>query len=174
MGRAPDGIRVGRHHDLTGREWYVWLPRGLFLIPTGIVLLALANVFGQHPSTSLARSSQASVSLSAPTRVRGGLLWGAKFDIHARTTLDDARLVLASTWLEGMTVNTIEPSPADETSRDGALELDLGTIPAGQDHVLFIQFQTNPTTIGRRDTPITLMDDDVRVLSIDRTMTVYP
>jgi len=174
MTGAPDGIRVGRHRDMKGREWHVWLPRGLFLIPAGIVVLALANVFGQRPSTSLARSSQASLSLSAPTHVRGGLLWGAKFDIHARTTLDDARLVLASSWLEGMTVNTIEPSPKDETSRDGALELDLGTIPAGQDHLLFIEFQTNPTTIGRRDTRITLMDRDLRVLSIDRTMTVYP
>src|SRR6185312_9062389 len=120
---TPQGIQIGRHRDLRGREWHGWLRRGLLLIPTAIVVLALANVFGQHPATSTASTSAATMSVFAPTSVRGGLIWEARFDVHAVRTIRHARLVLDSDWLEANTVNTIEPSPSRETSRNGALEL---------------------------------------------------
>jgi hypothetical protein len=171
---TPEGIQIGRHRDLRGREWHGWTRRGLLLIPVVIVILALANVFGQHPQTSTAATSAASLSVFAPSSVRGGLIWEARFDVHAVRTLRDARLVLDSDWLESNTVNTIEPSPSQETSRNGALELDLGRIAAGTRHLLFIQFQTNPTNVGRRTVSVELLDGDQRLLRISRTLTVFP
>ena len=49
-----------------------------------------------------------------------------------------------------MTLNTLEPAPVGEASRDGRIALDLGHIPAGDEHVLFLHFQVNPTDVGRR------------------------
>jgi hypothetical protein len=43
-------------------------------------LLALANVFGQRPSTSTAADGAATLSLYAPERVRGGDM----FELRAR------------------------------------------------------------------------------------------
>ena len=110
----------------------------------------------------------------APTTVRGGLIWEARFDVHAVRTIRDARLVLDSDWLEANTVNTIEPSPSQETSRNGALELELGRLPAGQRHLLFMQFQTNPTNVGRRTVTVDLLDGNQQLLRISRTLTVFP
>jgi hypothetical protein len=163
MSDAPQAIRIGRHRDLQGRRWHAWVRRGLLVIPAAIVVLALANVFGQHPQTS-----------TAPTSVRGGLIWEARFDVHAVRTLRDARLVLDSDWLEANTVNTIEPSPPQETSRNGALELKLGRVPAGRRHLVFMQFQTNPTNVGRRTVTVALLDGNRRLLRISRTLTVFP
>jgi len=139
MTDAPQGIRIGRHRDPRGRERQVWVRRGLLLIPAAIVALALANVFGQHPQTSTASTPAAALSVFALASVRGGLIWEARFDDHAVRTIRDARLVLDSDWLEANTVNTIEPSPSRETSRNGALELDLSRVPAGQRHLLYMQ-----------------------------------
>lgn len=50
-----------------------------------------------------------------------GLLFSARITIHANETLQDAALVLNSNWLEGMTLNTLEPSPVSETSQNGSL-----------------------------------------------------
>ncbi|HXD69994.1 MAG TPA: hypothetical protein VN615_09045 [Gaiellales bacterium] len=174
MTDTPQGIQIGRHRDLRGREWHGWLRRGLLLIPTAIVVLALANVFGQHPATSTASTSAATMSVFAPTSVRGGLIWEARFDVHAVRTIRHARLVLDSDWLEANTVNTIEPSPSRETSRNGALELDLGRLPAGRRHLLFMQFQTNPTNVGRRTVTVALLDGNQQLLRISRTLTVFP
>jgi hypothetical protein len=77
-------------------------------------------------------------------------------------------------WLEGMTVNTIEPSPVGEASNNGRLSLDLGHIPAGESYLLFMQFQTNPTNVGHRDASVTLKDGDTKLLHVDRTITIFP
>jgi hypothetical protein len=174
VAETPQGIQVGRHRDLRGREWQGWTRRALLLIPAVIVVLALANVFGQHPQTSTASVPAASLSVFAPTSIRGGLIWEARFDVHAVRTLRDARLVLDSDWLESNTVNTIEPSPPQETSRNGALELELGRVPAGRRHLLFMQFQTNPTNVGRRTVSVSLLDGNHTLLRISRTLTIFP
>ena len=79
----------------------------------------------------------ATLTVSAPERVRGGLPFAGRFDVKARSDIADARLVLHEGWLEGMSVNTIEPSPVSETSRNGRLQLDLGRLAAGDTHRLY-------------------------------------
>jgi len=170
----PQGIVLAHDRDLDSRRWQIWVRRGLMLIPVAIVVLALLNVFGQTRSITAAASSVASLDVVAPERLRGGLLFEARFDVHARTDVADARLVLDEGWLEGMSVNTIEPSPASETSRDGRLELDLGRLAAGDTYRLYMQFQVIPTNVGSRSADVTLLDGDTRLLTVDRTITVLP
>jgi hypothetical protein len=112
--------------------------------------------------------------VDAPERVRGGLLFEARFDLHARTDIGDARLVLADGWLEGMSINTIEPSPSSETSRDGRLELDIGRLAAGATYRLYMQFQVLPTNVGSRSADVSLWDGTTRLLLVDRTITALP
>ena len=69
-------------------------------------------------------------------------------------------LRLGSGWAESQQMNTIEPSPIAETSRDGDLRFTLGQIPKGQKHVLYIEFQVNPTNVGRRRADVVLYDGD--------------
>ena len=128
---APDQIDLGRHRDLAGRGRAVWLRRGTIAIVTAVPVLALANVFGQRPSTSLARSGTATLSVATPSNLRSGLIYQARVTVDAPAGLNDAHLVLSSGWLDGITVNTIEPSVSNETSVDGGLLLSLGKIPAG-------------------------------------------
>jgi hypothetical protein len=171
----PDQIVLKRHRDLDGRAWEIWVRRGLFALLPILALLGLVNLFGQHPATTTTNSTgAASLKLFAPTRLRSGLLWEARFHITAQRDLKQATLVLSPGWLEGMTVNTIEPSPVGEASNNGRLSLDLGHIPAGQSYLLFMQFQTNPTNVGHRDASLTLKDGDTPLLHLHRTMTVFP
>jgi hypothetical protein len=171
---APQCIRVGRHRDLTGRAWEIWVRRALFAVPLAILALALANVFGQRPVTRSAASPEASLSMYAPDHVRGGDLFVARFHVQARTTLTDARLVLGSGWLEGMTVNAVSPNPSSETSANGSLSLDLGKVDAGRSYLLFADFQVNPTNVGRRPADVELYDGQRRLLRISREITVFP
>jgi hypothetical protein len=171
---VPDELVLRRHRDLVGRKWHPWVRRGLVALLAAVVVLGLVNAFGQRPSTSTAAGPAASLKLYAPSRVRGGLLFEARFHITARQDLRNATLVLGSGWLEGMTLNTVEPSPVGEASRDGRLALQLGHIPAGESYILFLQFQVNPTNVGHRTQTVELDDGDTRILSMRRTITVYP
>lgn len=174
MANQPDYIVVSRDRDLRGRRGDVWARRGVAVLLGVIPLLALLNVFGQHATTSKAVAQSATVEVHAPPAVRMGLLFSARITIHANEKLQDAALVLDSNWLEGMTLNTLEPSPVSETSQNGSLRLELGQIEAGQDFKVYLSFQVNPTTVSHRDQNVELVDGDRSIAIVHRTMTVYP
>jgi hypothetical protein len=172
--KAPDHIDDARHARLVGREWHLRLNRGLLSLVGLFLLLGLANVFGQRPTTSRASSGAASLSVYAPDRVRGGLLYTVRFHVVAHRPLAHATLLLAPGWIEGMQVNSINPQPEQEGSRDGWLELDLGPIAAGKSYITFIEFQVNPTNVGHRAQDVVLADGDRTLFHLHRTITVYP
>lgn len=174
MAKAPDGLTLKQNRDLAGFENRPWTRRALLCLLCVPLILALFNVFGQRPSTSKRSVQAASLSIYAPERVRGGLYYEARFHVQAHDELKDARLVLNSNWIEGLTINTIEPSPVGSASRDGALSYDLGHIPAGQSYVLYVQEQVNPTNIGRRTQTAELWDGETHLLTIERPLTVWP
>jgi hypothetical protein len=171
---VPDRLTLAHHRDLVGRErrprvrWALLAVLGLFC------LLGLANVFGQRPDTQTVSSPAASLEIYSPTSLRSGLYYESRFTVEARREIREATLVLDPGWLEGMTLNTLAPSPVGEASRDGRLAFDLGRVPAGDRHVFFLHFQVNPTTVGRRGADVELHDGETRLLHVDRRVTVYP
>jgi len=174
MADVPDGIVLKRDRDLEGREWQGWVRRGLLALVAALSIAALANVFGQMPETARASSSVADLSIIAPTRLRGGLLWQGRFEIDAREEIKDARLVLGTAWAKEHTINTIEPSPLGEASANGDLSLDLGHIRAGHHYILFMDFQTNPTSLGSQKRTTDLYDGDTHLLAIEQDQIIFP
>jgi hypothetical protein len=139
-----------------------------------VIGLGLFNLFGQRPATTVAESDAARLEVYAPKRVRGGLFYEARFRVDALREVREATLVLDSGWAEGITINTVTPGPIGEASRDGRLAFELGRIPAGQKHVLFLQLQVNPTNVGQRAQDVELYDGDELLATIDRSITVFP
>jgi hypothetical protein len=170
----PDRIVLKRHRDLEGQGHHIWYRRTLVGLLVVFLLLGVFNVFGQRPAGTTVDGSAASLELYAPSKVRGGLLFEARFTIVAHHDVKNALLQLSPGWLEGMQLNTVEPGPLGEASRDGDLLLTLGHIPAGTTYRLFLQFQVVPTNVGRRHADVTLYDGSQKLVHIDREVTVYP
>jgi hypothetical protein len=173
MADTPDFLTLKHNRDAAGRR-EVPTRRAITSVIALFCLAGLLNVFGQRPATSDAAVSAASLKLYAPSRIRGGLFYEARFTIDALQDLKKATLVLDSGWAEGITINTIEPSPIGEASRNGKLVLELGHIPPGDTYLLFVQLQVNPTNIGRRSQDVALYDGDTFLTSIEREVTVFP
>jgi hypothetical protein len=51
---------------------------------------------------------------------------------------------------------------------------DLGHVPAGHKYVLYMQFQINPTTVGRRSQNVRLYDGTTYLLTVHHSVTIYP
>jgi hypothetical protein len=169
----PDQLVLKVARDREGRRDVT--ARRIALAALLVVLaLGLLNVFGQRPATTAADADAATLEVYAPERVRGGLFYEARFTIEAREEVEEATLVLDSGWAEGITINTVAPGPIGEASRDGRLAFELGRIPAGQKHVLFLQLQVNPTNVGHRAQDVELDDGDELLATINRTITVWP
>lgn len=173
MADIPDQLVLKVARDREGRRDVT--ARRIALAALLVVLaLGLLNVFGQRPATTAADADAATLEVYAPERVRGGLFYEARFTIEAREEVEEATLVLDSGWAEGITINTVAPGPIGEASRDGRLAFELGRIPAGQKHVLFLQLQVNPTNVGHRAQDVELYDGDELLATINRTITVWP
>jgi hypothetical protein len=173
MATTPAFLTLRRNRDEVGRR-EVPIRRALIVLVVLFLLAGLLNVFGQRPQTVYAAGPAASLKLYAPTRVRGGLYYEARFTIDAREDLKNAMLELDPGWIEGTTINTIEPGPIGEASRNGKLLFTLGHIRAGTTYLFFMQLQVNPTNVGRRSQDVALYDGGTLLASIDRTITIFP
>ena len=88
--------------------------------------------------------------------------------------LRDARVFLARGWFQGMSVNTIEPSPAEETSDGPWVIFSFGPLPPGRDFHLWLSLQTNPTNVGAHSQDVALYDGPTPVATIHRNLFVFP
>ncbi|MBA2385154.1 MAG: hypothetical protein H0V68_10905 [Actinobacteria bacterium] len=174
MPRPPDALTLARHRDLEGSPQHSLVRRLILVSILLLLVLGLANAFGQRPHTDTAAADGVELEVYSPRRLRSGLFFMSRFTIRADRELEQATLVLDPGWLEGMTLNTLAPAPVGEANRDGRLALDLGRVRAGTKHVFFLHFQVNPTNVGRRAQDVELHDGSAPLLHIDRTVTVFP
>jgi hypothetical protein len=138
------------------------------------VVVALANVFGQGSVVSQAESPGATLTVKAPDRLRGGLIFEGRFEIQAKARIRRPKLVLAPGWTEGMTLNTQIPQAKAETSNGGELTLVFEPIRAGERFTVWTQWQVNPVNVGRRPQDVTLYDGARKLTTVHRELTVFP
>ena len=174
MAPELDGVDLVKARYVDGRGHEVWLRRALLLLLAVVPVLALLNVFGQSATEATASTPAAKLTVRSPTHVRGGLLYEVRFTIQARQDIKNATLALGGGWANGLTMNTIEPSPTNETSNNGDLSFQLGSIQAGHSFVLHLEYQVNPTTTGTRKQQVALLDGTTPLASLTRQLTVYP
>jgi hypothetical protein len=171
---VPEGVVLERSRDLAGRRHHPYYRRLLLCLIAVLPILALLNVFGQHPSTSQVSSPAASLSVTAPTRLRGGLIFQVKIRVVAHREIKQPQIVFDEGWWESMSVNSIEPEPTESSSKDGRVELTYGKLAPGQSLVSWIYFQVNPTNVGKRRENVELDDGETRLVGVNRSMTIFP
>lgn len=176
MTDVPDELTLKRHRDLEGLSPYgIWARRLILAIIAGFCIAGLVNVFGQRPESVSAEVGAAKLSVYAPSAIRGGDFMEARFHITAKRDIKNAILRLDPGWVEGMSMNTIEPVPIGQASDNGRLVFTLGHIPKGSSFILFTQFQVNPTNLAwNRPQNVELDDGNTLLAVVHRSITVFP
>ena len=174
MADTPQFLTLKRNRDLEGMSGRPWLRWALVAALGVVVVLGALNVFGQQPETEVVDADAARLEVLSPDDLRSGLYFMSRFVIDAKEDLEEATLVLDPGWLEGVTLNTVEPSPVGEASRDGRIAFELGHIPAGDQYRFYLQFQVNPTEFGRRSHDVALYDGETLLARLDRTTMIWP
>jgi hypothetical protein len=161
----PDdrGVRRGLHTR-----------RAVLCLLLVVPILALIGLLGQRHANSQAAGPIATLTVRAPKTVRGGLFFESRVQVHVLARIQHPRLVLDQGWLEGMQINSIEPSAQDEDSRNGRLVLAYATWLPGERKTIWLQFQVNPTNVGHRSYGIELDNANTKLARVDRTLTVLP
>lgn len=173
--RLPEGLSHDRDLEMRGRAAPLWIRRGVIVALLAFLALGLAGVFGQESSVTTVRAPAAEVRLDAPARLRGGLLSQGRIRVTAVSRIARPRIVLGTGWSEGITINTVSPSPAAESVDDrGRWVLAYDELPAGGTLTVRLETQVNPTTTGRRDQGVEVRDGAATVARVARTVTIFP
>jgi hypothetical protein len=174
MAEVPEGITLKVNRDLRGRGRRPWYRRGLLCCAAALPILALLNVFGQKPTTTTVSNQAASLSVNAPSALRGGLVFQARVEVIARQDIHALEVIFDRGWWEAMTVNSIQPEP-EETSIDGdRVALAYGKLPIGHKLTVWLEFSVNPTTVGKRRENVAIADDSTPLAHLHRTLTIFP
>ncbi|MGN6814725.1 MAG: hypothetical protein ACTHK3_01400 [Solirubrobacterales bacterium] len=174
MSDLPGGIDLPRHRDFEGKRPGQWLRHLYLLLLLAFVVAALLNVFGADTTTSEARAGAATLKVTAPERVRGGLLYQARIEIHALQPIGAPTLVLDRGWIEETTLNTLEPEPAETTTDEGHLKVRYPPLQPGRILTVYLNFQANPNDVGSHDQGVALFDADEEIASVDRIQVNFP
>jgi hypothetical protein len=168
-------LELRRHRDLVGRQHEHWGGRAVTAVLVVFVVLALANQFGQQPSTSRASGRSAQMTVSTPSRVRGGLIFQTRIDVTAAQRIAQPALILSGGWFDGMTLNSVQPPPASQSPVGSGLSLIYPRLPAGRTMTVWLEWSVNPTNLAwDRTEQIELTDHATPLLSIRRSVTVFP
>lgn len=170
--KPPDGVDRERS-TVSARS--AWSSRIVLTAIALLVVLGLLNTFGQRPTTSQAEAQAATLRVTAPADLRGGLIFQVRVDIAAHRRLAKPILIFSRAWFDSMTTNSIAPQPSTQFNVDGSSAFQLSPIADGHDATYWFYFQVNPTNVGwRRPENLQLNDGTVPIATIHRTVTVYP
>ena len=170
----PDGLRIERNRDLHGRSRHVWYRRALLGAIAVLPILALLNVFGQRPTTTSAHTVPADLVVTAPARLRSGLIFQVRVKVTAHQAIQKPQLVFDPGWWESMSENSMAPNPSSETNENGRIVLSYNTLAAGHTLIAWLYFQVNPTNVGKRREDVELDDGSTPITHVHRSLTIFP
>jgi hypothetical protein len=170
----PDGLTLERNRDLRGRSGHVWFRRALLCLIAVLPLLALLNVFGQRPTTTSAHGLTADLSVTAPARLRSGLIFQVRVQVTARADIAKPQLIFDPGWWDSMSENSVEPNPSSQTNENGRVVLSYNALAAGHKLVVWLYFQVNPTNVGKRRENVELDDGATFIARAQRSLTIFP
>jgi hypothetical protein len=172
--RPPDGLTLERNRELHGRSGHVWYRRALLSLIAVLPVLALLNVFGQHPTTTSAHTLAADLEVTAPARLRSGLIFQVRVQVTARQNIAKPQLVFDTGWWDSMSENSMEPNPSSQTNLDGRVVLSYNTLAAGHKLIVWLYFQVNPTNVGKRREDVELDNGATMITRVHRSLTIFP
>jgi hypothetical protein len=172
--RLPDGLTLKRNRDLQGRGGHVWYRRALLSLIAVLPVLALLNVFGQRPTTTSAHALAADLAVTAPARLRSGLIFQVRVQVTAHQDLAKPQLIFDRGWWNSMSENSMEPNPSSQTNLDGRVVFSYPKLAAGHTLIEWLYFQVNPTNVGERREDVELDDGSTMITRVHRSLTIFP
>lgn len=144
-------------------------------VPIAVLpVLALLNVFGQHPTTTSAHAPAADVAVTAPARLRSGLIFQVRVQVTTHQDIAKPQLIFDRGWWNSMSENSLEPNPSSQTNLNGRVVLSYNKLAAGDTLIVWLYFQVNPTNAGKRREDVELDDGSTMITRVHRSLTIFP
>ena len=171
MTAMPDGIRA-EHASLPSARTRHANPIGVIVLGV-LVAVAMLGFAGRERTTS-ASGGGVEMTLHAPELIRSGEFFEFRLEVRTATAVDDLVIAIPVALWEDVTINTMIPAPAEESSEAGEILLAYGPFEPGSTFVLKVDAQINPDILGPNEGTLRISDGDVTLVELPVTMGVLP
>lgn len=138
-----------------------------------VVVLALAGLLG-HERQWEARGESTSLTVHMPEIIRNGEFFEMRVTVESGEPISELGIGIDQALWEDMTVNTLIPAAADETSEDGEYRFTFAELAAGTRFLLKADLQVNPDILGGNAGVVTVYDGDEELARIGVEIAVLP
>ncbi len=141
----PDGIddhverRSSRHFHVDTLSLFVL---------GAIVLWGLSGFAGSRTHAHAADASALTLIVTTPSLIRNGELYETTIDVGAKRSIRKLVIGVSPALWRETTMNSMTPTPAQESSRDGLFRFEYGPLEAGASFKVKIDLQINPSLFG--------------------------
>ena len=167
----PDGIDEHHIQPVSGWQRHASpLSLGAFGV---VVILALFGVLG-HERQWDAESGPTRLTVHMPETIRNGEFFELRVGVEADAPIGELVIGIDQALWEDMTVNTLLPAAADETSEGGEFRFTFAELAAGTPFLFKVDAQVNPDILGGNEGVVTVYDGEDPLTELRVAMTVLP
>jgi len=169
--RPPDGIGDEQTRPPGGWRHHA---SPLALAVFGLVIaLGLTGLLGREAEW---RDEANGVRLAVHSSeiIRNGEFFEMRISVEADEPIGELVVGIDEELWKDMTVNTMIPGAADETSADGEFRFTFAELEAATPFILKVDVQVNPDIVAGNDGAITVYDGETQLATTDVSITVLP
>jgi len=169
---APQGIN---DDHITGHRWKRHASPGSVLLLSALLIAAALGYFGgqPHPPRTIARPA-ATINMEFPEVLRNGQFFEMRAKIRTKQDFTDLRVGISTAYWHDLTINSMVPAPEKETTENGEYRFSFGPVKAGEEIVIKIDGQINPSMFAGTRGQITLLDGDKILSAAPVELSVLP
>jgi hypothetical protein len=167
----PDGI--GRDHVEPTTGWRRHASPVSLVVFGTVIALGLAGVLG-HERTWRADDAAGTLVVHMPEVIRNGEFFEMRISVESVEPLGELVVGVDQSLWEDITVNTLIPAAAEESSADGEFRFTFGDLAAGVPFLLKVDAQVNPDIVGGNAGTVTVYDGDRPLSEVMIEMRVLP
>ena len=168
---APDGI--GDEHARPVAGWRRHASPLPLVVFGAVIALSLVGILG-HERDWRAEGNGVSLLVHAPETIRNGEFFETRISVESDRAVTELGIGVDQELWEDVTVNTMIPAAADETSMDGEFRFGFAELEPGTRFLLKVDLQVNPDILGGNEGRVTVYDGDAVLVETMVSMTVLP
>jgi len=167
----PDGIGEGHARPLEG--WRKHASPLALVVLGGVVALGMTGLLGRE-AVWRAEGSGVTLEVHSSEIIRNGEFFEMRISVQPDGPLSELVIGVDESLWEDMTVNTMIPGAADETSVDGEFLFTFAELEADKTFLLKVDLQVNPDIVAGNQGAVTVYDGEEPLASADLAITVLP
>lgn len=177
---AAEGAGVGAPDGITPRHWRAKnglkaAAGPLALAVLAIVILAGAlGAFGLPDQTRIHAAPAADLQVFGPRLIRNGEFFEMRFHVNAKQPIKEPVFAVDPGIWEDITINTLIPSPTEESYEQGAFRFTFDRLGATEELQFKVDGQINPDFRGSNSGLVQLLDGDRELAAIRYDLSVLP